>query len=423
MRLFKMNILLIGSGGREHAIAWKLSQSRRVRRLFCIPGSDAISELAECNNINPLDGNAVADFCFSSKIDMVVVGPEAPLAAGLADALGAAGMAVFGPLAASARLESSKLFAKEFMARHGIATAGFSILKNPSQAETALKAVKFPAVLKADGLASGKGVRICRDIQQARAAVSDFMEKRIFGASGATVLLEEHLEGREASLMAFCDGKTCLLMPPSRDHKRLLDGNNGPNTGGMGAYAPVPDIDADMLARIKREIFERFISGLEHDALDYCGVIYAGLMLTAHGPKVIEFNCRFGDPETQAVLPLIKTDLADIIEACVARRLGEVRLEVYPGAAVSVVLAAKGYPDNPQKGAVITGLKESASSGAFVFHSGTQKTASGWTTGGGRVLSVAAQAGNFEDARSGAYAAASKINFEGMQYREDIGAL
>jgi phosphoribosylamine--glycine ligase len=417
-----MKILLIGSGGREHALAWKLSQSPRVKKLFCLPGSDAIAELAECVPGEMSDAAAVGKCCVENKIDLVVVGPEAPLANGLADALRKRGTAVFGPGAEAARLESSKLFAKRFMARAGIATAAFTALKNSRQARTAVKKAKFPVVLKADGLAAGKGVRICRDEREALSAVSDLMEKRVFGASGAVVLLEEYLEGREASLMAFCDGKSYALLPPSRDHKRLCDKNLGPNTGGMGAYCPVPDIGAKLLARIKRDVFGKFVAGLKKAKLDYCGIIYAGLMLTSAGPKVIEFNCRFGDPETQAVLPLLKTDLAELISACVAGRLKSARLRVEAGASVGIVFSAKGYPNAYQRGAVIRGLP-AAPRTAMVFHSGTKKCGAAWKTCGGRVLSVVAKAGDLKVARRKAYRAAEKIKFDGMHFRRDIGAL
>ncbi len=414
-----MKLLLVGSGGREHALAWKLAQSPEVEKLFCLPGSDAISSVAECVGGDPLNSKEVADFCAREKISLVVVGPEGPLANGLADYLSQKGVRVFGPKRAGAQLESSKYFAKQFMTRHGISTARFCVLKTLVQAQEEIEKSRFPIVLKADGLAAGKGVRICRSAEEALAAAGDFFEKRIFGESGETVLLEEFLEGREATLMAFCDGKDYLLLPACRDHKRLLERDAGENTGGMGAYSPVADIDAETLAVIKKEVFDKFIRGLAKDGLEYCGIIYAGLMLTREGPKVIEFNCRFGDPETQALMPLINTDLADVMYACSQGELKTKTLDITEGASVSVVFSAHGYPGVPRKGDVITGIDAAS----MVFHSGTRKIHGEWKSDGGRVLSVCAVGPDLGSASAAAYDEAAKIHFKDMHYRRDIGVL
>ncbi len=415
-----MNVLLIGSGGREHALAWKLKQSPLLSRLYAIPGSEAMAALADCQTIGQEDFEGISDFCSDKKIGLVVVGPEAPLAKGMADYLTARGLKVFGPKQKGAMLEASKKFAKEFMDRNYLPTAGFSILYSWEAAQDKIKEnKKYPVVIKADGLAAGKGVRICANEAEALAAASDFMEKRIFGFSGSKVVLEEFLTGREASVMALVDGETFLMLPVARDHKRLLDGDAGPNTGGMGAVCPVEISKAD-LEFIKKEVLQRFVDGVKKEHIPFRGVIYAGLMFTPEGPKVLEFNVRFGDPEAQAVMPLLKSDLLPLLLACAEGRLAGKEIELTGQVCAAVVLASAGYPGSPEKGETITGLY-STSAGVKVFHSGTAKKDDGYVTAGGRVLTVAACAPDLKQARAKAYAAVSGIKFEGMQYRKDIG--
>ncbi|MFA5160981.1 MAG: phosphoribosylamine--glycine ligase [Elusimicrobiales bacterium] len=416
-----MNILLIGSGGREHAVAWKLAQSPSLGTLYCAPSSAAIAELAQTAPVDAEDFAAVADFCAGKSVDLVFVGPEAPLAAGIADFLRARGIAVFGPGREGALLEASKSRAKQFMLRYGIPTAAARTFDDAAAAKAAVMESPLPVVVKADGLAAGKGVRVCFTREDALAAVSDFMEKKIFGGAGARAVLEEFMTGSEASAMAFCDGKKCLPLPLARDHKRLLDGDKGPNTGGMGACCPLPDVDSKTKAAIA-SIFDGFLRGIAGDGIDYRGVIYAGLMLTPQGPKVVEFNCRLGDPETQCLLPMLDCDLAAAAKACADGNLPAGAIPVKSGACAAVVLAARGYPDSPEKGKIISGLENAARlENTALFHAGTAKTADGWVTAGGRVLAASALGADLPAAIAAAYRAAAEIRFDGMQYRGDIG--
>lgn len=415
-----MNVLLIGSGGREHALAWKMKRSPILGKLHCIPGSAAIAELAQCPPIGQDDFVKIHGYCAVNNIDLVVVGPEAPLAKGISDFLTAKGLKVFGPSQKGAMLEASKQFAKEFMDRNSIPTAGFSILYSAAFAREKIKEnQKYPVVIKADGLAAGKGVRICADETEALAAVEDFMEKRIYGSAGSKVVMEEFMTGREASVMALVDGESALMLPIARDHKRLLDGNEGPNTGGMGAVCPV-DVKPEDLEMIQTEVLQRFLDGLKKERINFRGVIFAGLMFTPEGPKVLEFNVRFGDPETQAVMPVILSDLLPLLYACAEGRLAGREIELSGETCVSVVAASAGYPENPEKGKPILGLYDPAP-GVTTFHSGTIKKDDAYYTSGGRVLSVTATGGTLQEARQKAYAAIEKISFEGMQYRKDIG--
>ncbi|MBU2572718.1 MAG: phosphoribosylamine--glycine ligase [Elusimicrobia bacterium] len=415
-----MNVLIIGSGGREHALAWKLKKSPLLKQLHAIPGSAAIAETAACPAVAQTDFEGIRKYAVENKIDLVLIGPEEPLAKGLSDRLTAAGLKVFGPSQKGAMLEASKQFAKEFMHRHRLPTADFQILYDAAFAREKIRDhKKYPLVIKADGLAAGKGVRICRDEAQAFEAVSDFMEKRIFGFSGSKVLMEEFLTGREISVMAFVDGGSYLMLPVSRDHKRLLDGDAGPNTGGMGAIAPVA-LDAAALETVKTEVLQRFVDGVKKDKIPFCGVIYAGLMLTPEGPKLLEFNVRFGDPETQALLPLFEGDLLALIKACVDGKLSGQKIEISKETCVTAVLSAKGYPENPEKGKMISGL-DAVPADVLVFHAGTRKEDGKFLTGGGRILSVTARAATLGEARKKVYSAIEKINFEGMHYRKDIG--
>jgi len=416
-----MKVLLIGSGGREHALAWKLTKSRRLSKLYAAPGSAAIRSLAEQAPCSAEDFRSVVGFCASRGIDLVAVGPEAPLAAGLADALRHEGVLVFGPGQAAARLESSKSFAKDFMRRHGIPSAASKTFSDLESARASCHEFGFPVAVKADGLAAGKGVRICRDRGEALAALDAFMKDGLLGESGRTVVVEEFLTGQEMTLMGFCDGETFLSLPPCSDHKRLLDGDLGPNTGGMGVVAPTPGVGTDLLERIRGSVVDRTLAGLRADRLSYCGILYCGLMLTPAGPRVLEFNVRFGDPETQAVLPLMDGDLLELMEAAGRGTLSR-HSAPWRGAGVCVVLASEGYPENPRTGRPISGLDAAAGPDSLVFHAGTSLEDGTWNTRGGRVLGVTGLGQTLEEARGRAYAAASRIRFEGMQYRSDIGA-
>lgn len=417
-----MKVLLLGSGGREHALAWSLARSRKLEELVCAPGSAALARLGACADADILDPKAVSRLCMERRPDLVIVGPEAPLEAGVADELRADGLAVFGPSRAAARLETSKIFAKDFMVRHGLPTAAWRACRDASQARKAVSELGAPVVVKADGLAGGKGVRVCATKEDALEAVSDFMEAKTLGRAGEGLVVEEFLEGTELSALALTDGKTFRLLPFARDHKRLNDGDKGPNTGGMGVFAPVA-VDAEMERKIRTEIFERTLNGLKADGLDYRGVLYAGLILHHSTPKLLEFNCRFGDPETQAILPLIKNDLLAALRAAAEGRLERAKLEIRAGACACVVLASEGYPAKPVTGRSIEGLEAlEDQEGLMVFHSGTAGGPGNWTTSGGRVLGVSAWAATPEAARRAAYEAAGRIRFEGMQCRRDIGA-
>jgi phosphoribosylamine--glycine ligase len=414
-----MNILLLGGRGREHALAWKLAQSRLTQKLFCAPGSDAISSLAECVPIDSVDGVTVAGFCAEKGIDLVVIGPESALAAGTADVLRKAGVRVLGPGREAARLESSKSFAKSFMLRHGIPTPRGLECASAEAAAAALEKIPFPLVIKADGLAGGKGVRICRDLDEAEETIDDFMQLKVLGAAGRTVIVEECLRGEELTAMALVDSRGWTLLPYARDHKRLSDGDVGPNTGGMGAFAPV-DVDT-RTDRAVRAVFDAAVSGLRDEGLDYRGVLYAGLMLTAQGPQVLEFNCRFGDPETQAVLPLLDCDLAALALSCAEGRLSADPIKITPGACVCVTLASENYPRAPMVGRPIRGLDElRAGPDLLIFHGATRRVGGTWTTSGGRVLGVTAIGADLASARRQAYDAVSRVGFDGMHYRRDI---
>ncbi|MDT8286496.1 MAG: phosphoribosylamine--glycine ligase [Elusimicrobiales bacterium] len=416
-----INVLIIGSGGREHALAWKLKQSPLAGKIYAAPGSEGMRDCARPVPMGALEFDKISDFCAGSDIGLCVIGPEEPLARGLADHLSARGVKVFGPRRQAAMLEASKQLAKEFMKRNYIPTAAFESFYDPQPAKEAVRAnKKWPLVVKADGLAGGKGVRICPDEASALAAVEDFMEKRVFGSSGARVVLEEFLEGREASVMALCDGRDFVMLPVARDHKRLRDGDEGPNTGGMGAVSPV-ELDEGTAEKVRVDIMGRFVEGLKKENIPYCGVIFAGLMLTGEGPKALEFNVRFGDPETQTVLPLLESDLLAHMLACAEGRLAGEKPQIGGGACATVVLAAAGYPDGPVPGAEIRGL-DRVPAGAEVFHAGTVHDGGRFKASGGRVLGVSARGADLASALALAYGAVGAISFDGMQYRRDIGA-
>ena len=341
-----MNVLVIGSGGREHAIVWKVSQSPKLKKLYALPGNPGIAELAEnVSGISVDDHAAVASFCKDNQIDLVIVGPEAPLAAGLVDSLSAEGIRCFGPSQAAAQIEASKVFAKDFMARHHIPTARYATFDKVTDAIAFLESVDYSVVIKVSGLAAGKGVVLPESLDEAKSTLESILVDRTFGEAGSEVIIEERLSGQEVSLMAFTDGETIIPMLPAQDHKRLLDGDNGPNTGGMGAYAPAPIFTSDLMDEAIEFILRPAVNGLRIEGTPFVGVLYAGLMLTQNGIYALEFNCRFGDPETQAVLPLLETDLLDIADACVNGKLKDVNIRWKDGAAVCVVLASKGYPE------------------------------------------------------------------------------
>jgi phosphoribosylamine--glycine ligase/phosphoribosylformylglycinamidine cyclo-ligase len=414
-----MRVLIVGSGGREHALAWKLAQSPRLTDLFAAPGSAAIAQFAHCVPLAADDAAGIAAFSAKENIDLVVVGPEAALAAGVADALHAQGIAVFGPDRSAARLESSKAFAKAFMEKYAIPTARYASFTDFDQAADFIQTNQYPFVLKASGLAAGKGVILPETTAEALAALRAMMIENQFGSAGSEVVIEERLQGEEVSLLAFCDGIHVALMPPAQDHKRLRDGDQGPNTGGMGAYAPAPVLTPAHIDQIRKTVFEPFLRGLQAERLTFIGVIYAGLILTADGPKVLEFNVRFGDPETQVILPLLKSDLLTVLWDCTQQRLSEQSLEWSGGSAVCVVQAAPGYPQSVQTGGRITGIPETFDQGA-VFHAGTRLTDGDWYTAGGRVLGVTAWDDSLEKAVQRVYTLADQIEFAGRQMRRDI---
>jgi phosphoribosylamine--glycine ligase len=399
-----VRVLVVGSGGREHALAWKLAQSPALTELHAAPGNPGIARLAECHPIRAEDAEGVLGLSQSLAADLVVVGPELPLAIGLADALGRFGFLVFGPSAAAARIEGSKAFAKEVMAAAGVPTASRLAIARP------------PCVVKADGLAAGKGVFVCRTEGEVDEAL------RSLRAAGGVVVVEELLEGHELSLFALCDGRDAIPLVSAQDHKRAYDGDVGPNTGGMGAYAPVPGIGADEAEALVATIHRPVLAELDRRGAPFAGLLYAGLMLTADGVRVLEFNCRFGDPETQAVLPLLESDLLPVLVAAAQGDLGGVKLAFASGAAVTVVLAAEQYPEAGARGGEITGVEQAEEGEAMVFHAGTALQGDRLVTNGGRILAVTGLGPGVAEARAAAYAGVAAIDFPGMRYRTDIAA-
>ena len=413
-----MKILIVGSGGREHALAWKLAQSPLVEEIFIAPGNAGTGLIGTNVPIAVEDVAGLVAFAREKGIGLTAVGPEIPLALGLVDAFQAAGLTVFGPTQAAAQLETSKAFAKAFMQEVGIPTAVSATFTDYQQAANYLP--DGPVVVKASGLAAGKGVIVCDNRAEAEAALRQIMLDREFGPAGDEVIIEERLSGPEVSLLAFCDGQTAVPLPPARDHKRAYDGDLGPNTGGMGVYAPPPDVDAALIDHIMRTVIQPAVDGMARRGAPYVGVLYAGIMLTAVGPKVLEFNCRFGDPETQALLPLLDGDLAEILLACAAGRLTPEMVRVHSGACATVVMAAPGYPGPYPKGLPITGL-EAVPEEVVVFHAGTHHADGQIVTSGGRVLCVSALGADLATAVSRAYAGVAAIHFDGAHYRTDIG--
>ncbi len=418
-----MRILVVGSGGREHALAWKLAQSSQVSQVFVAPGNGGTAAVAQNVPIAATDTSALLAFARREHIDLTVVGPEAPLVAGLVDAFTAAGQRAFGPTAAAARLEGSKAFAKRFMVEEGIPTGVGAIFQDYEAARAYLQ---VPVVVKASGLAAGKGVVVCTTLEEAEAALHQMMVERVFGDAGDQVIVEDRLAGEEASLLAFTDGRTVVPMLPARDYKRIGDGDRGPNTGGMGGYAPSPYLPPALVDEVVARVLQPAVDGMRRRGAPYVGVLYAGLMLTDQGPRVLEFNCRFGDPETQAILPLLESDLAEVMLACVEGRLAEVEVRWKPAHAVCVVMAARGYPGSYDKGKAIAGVEDAAKlPDVVVFQAGTKQEAGRLITAGGRVLAVTAVGPGLAEARARAYAAVERIHFDDAYYRRDIaiGAL
>ncbi|MDD2497094.1 MAG: phosphoribosylamine--glycine ligase [Desulfitobacteriaceae bacterium] len=416
-----MKVLVVGGGGREHALVWKLAQSPKVDKIFCAPGNAGIARLAECIDIASDDINALLDFAVKNRIDMTVVGPEAPLTAGLADRFAEAGLKVFGPAKRAAEIEGSKTLAKEIMEKYQIPTAKYRVFTEAAPAIEYIKKIGVPVVVKADGLAAGKGVIIAEDMDTALSAVKQIMEEKVFGAAGNKLLVEEFLEGEEVSVLAFSDGTCVVPMVSSQDHKRAYGNDQEPNTGGMGAYSPAPVYTTEMAEIVLEKILQPTIDGLKAEGRTYRGVIYAGLMITKDGPKVLEYNARFGDPEAQPVLMRLETDLVDIMESVLEGRLKQQEICWSPEAAVCVVLASGGYPGTYEKGKEIFGLNQNGP-GSYAFHAGTAIKDAKIVTSGGRVLGVTARSASIEDAISAAYKEAEKINFAGVHYRRDIGA-
>ncbi|BAZ06686.1 phosphoribosylamine--glycine ligase [Calothrix sp. NIES-3974] len=419
-----MKVLVVGNGGREHAIAWKLLQSKRVERVFCAPGNGGTASLSGAENIpyGVDDFAGMADFAHTNGIDLVVVGPEVPLALGITDYLQAQGLKVFGPVKAGAQIEASKAWAKALMQEAGIPTAKAAVFTDLSAAKSYIQSQGVPIVVKADGLAAGKGVIVAQTVAEAENAL-EMIFGGAFGSAGNFVVIEECLVGQEVSVLALTDGVTIVPLLPAQDHKRIGEGDTGENTGGMGAYAPAPIATDELMARVQTQVLEAAIAALRNRGIDYRGVLYAGLMVSPQGDfRVLEFNCRFGDPETQVLLPMLLTPLDELMLACVEQRLASMLpLQWQPGAAATVVLASGGYPGNYTKGKPISGIREAESLGVTVFHAGTKLASSQILTDGGRVLNVTATAPDFATALASAYAGIGKIAFEQMYFRRDIG--
>lgn len=416
-----MNILVLGSGGREHTLVWKLSQSPLADKIYAVPGNPGMAELAVCvPDVDIEDNDAVVRLAQQKAIDLAVVGPEVPLTNGVVDALLAAGIKAFGPSKLAAELEGSKAFSKNLMKRYHIPTARYEIFNDASRARVYVRQMGAPIVVKADGLAAGKGVVVAKTVDEAIAAIDEIMQDKAFGAAGSRVVIEEFMSGEEASLLAFTDGDTIVPMVSSQDHKCIYDGDQGPNTGGMGTYAPAPVLTPALRVRVQTEIIEPVIAAMKKEGRTYKGCLYAGLMITDKGPKVVEFNARFGDPETQVVLPLLQGDLVKIMLACIDGTLAAMPIGWDDGAAVCVVMASGGYPKAYKKGMEINGLADAAAAGALVFHAGTAQQNGKIVTNGGRVLGVTAKAGSIREAVNKAYAGVGKIHFQDEYHRHDI---
>lgn len=417
-----MKVLVIGSGGREHAIVKKIALSPKVDKIFSAPGNAGIAKDAVCLDIAVNDFEQLADFAVKEEIDLTIVGPDDPLVAGIVDVFESRGLRVFGPKKNAAIIEGSKVFSKELMKKYNIPTAQYQTFDDPKEAVNYLKTCKYPIVLKADGLALGKGVLICNDFNEAAEGVRSIMEDRKFGAAGNRLVIEEYMTGREVSVLAFCDGSHIKPMTSAQDHKRAKDGDQGLNTGGMGTFSPSPFYSKEIDEFCRKNIYQPTIDAMKAEGRDFVGILFVGLMLTEEGPKVLEYNARFGDPEAQVVLPRLKNDLVELCEACIDGRLNDVELEFEENAAVCVILASEGYPEHYEKGFPITGLEKfDNQKDYFLYHAGTKLQGSDIVTNGGRVLGVTAIGKDLREARSRAYEACDWVCFPGKYYRKDIG--
>lgn len=417
-----MNVLVVGSGGREHAIVWKLKQSPNVSRIFCAPGNAGIAQLAECIPLLADDIYGLAQFAATNAVALTVVGSESPLVKGIVDLFEERGLTIFGPSKAAAQVEGSKMFLKRFLQRHAIPTAAYATF-NRSELALAQEYVRThpaPHVIKTDGLAAGKGVALCMSTDEALTALKEYFQDNVFGDAGSNIVIEEFMEGEEASVFAMCDGTDYVLLSPAQDHKRIGDNDTGKNTGGMGAYAPAPVVTSEILTRVEREIIRPTLAGMIADGHPYKGCLYVGLMMTAAGPKVVEYNCRLGDPETQVVLPLIDSDAFGLFDACARGTLSSYTLRLKDSSAVCVVIASAGYPDAYASGKTVSGL-EVASTDAVLFHAGTKRAGEGFVTAGGRVFGVTALGNGLRDTIDRAYIAVQKVRFNGAYFRTDIG--
>ena len=417
-----MRILIVGSGGREHAIAWKCAQSKRVDKIFCAPGNAGIGQIAECVPITAMEFDKLVAFAKEQKIDLTIIGMDDPLVGGIVDAFEAAGLRVFGPRKNAAILEGSKAFSKDLMKKYNIPTAGYETFNSPEAALEYLKTAEYPTVLKADGLALGKRELICNTREEAEAGVKTLMLDKQFGSAGDRIVIEEFITGREVSVLSFVDGHTIKIMTSAQDHKRAKDGDKGLNTGGMGTFSPSPFYTAEVDEFCKKYIYQATVDAMKAEGREFKGIIFFGLMLTPKGPRVLEYNARFGDPETQVVLPRMKNDIIDVFEACIDGTLDKIDLEFEDNAAVCVVLASDGYPEKYEKGKLITGLEAFDNNpGYYCFHAGTKRTDEGFVTNGGRVLGITATGSDLKTARANAYKATEWVSFENKYMRHDIG--
>ena len=417
-----MKVLVIGGGGREHAIVWKIAQSKKVDKIYCAPGNAGIGEYAECVDIGVMEFDRLTDFALEKGVDLTVIGPDDPLAAGIVDAFEAKGLRVFGPRAAAAQIEASKAFSKDLMKKYHIPTAEYETFDKAQDALAYLETVRFPIVLKADGLALGKGVLICDDLDEARAGVRTIMEDKKFGSAGNRMVVETYMTGREVSALCFCDGTHILPMTSAQDHKRAGDGDTGLNTGGMGTFSPSPFYTKEVADFCEKHIYQPTMDAMKAEGREFKGVLFVGLMLTADGPKVLEYNARFGDPETQVVLPRMENDIVDVFEACIDGTLDQVDLRFADNAAVCVVLASSGYPENYEKGLPVEGLEMfKDKDGYYCFHAGSRKEGGKILTNGGRVFGVTALGDDLKSARANAYKAAEWVKFDNKYMRHDIG--
>lgn len=418
-----MKILIVGSGGREHAIAWKIAQSPKVEKIYCAPGNAGIAQIAECLPIGAMEFEKLADFAEQNQIDLTVIGMDDPLVGGIVDLFESRGLRVFGPRKNAAIIEGSKAFSKDLMKKYNIPTAAYETFSDPDAAIRYLETSEYPIVLKADGLALGKGVLICADFEEAKAGVRTLMLDKQFGSAGDRIVIEEFLTGREVSVLCFCDGTTIKTMTSAQDHKRAKDGDQGLNTGGMGNFSPSPFYTAEVDEFCKKYVYQPTMDAMKKEGRDFTGVLFVGLILTPKGPRVLEYNARFGDPETQVVLPRMKNDIVDVFNACIDGRLDEVELQFEDNAAVCVILASDGYPEKYEKGFEITGLENfEGRDGYYCFHAGSKFDAEGRiVTNGGRVLGVTAIGSNLKEARANAYKATEWVSFANKYMRHDIG--